>query len=84
MDPTILAVCITAGASVLCQIIISHTGKKAALVEQAKKDQALQDRLNAIEEKIDIHNGYAEKLGDISTALQLLQKDVQYLREAGR
>lgn len=83
MDSAIIVACIAAGASIIGQLIISKTGKKAALIEAAKKDQALQDQLKAIEQKLDEHNGYAQKLGDISAALLVLQKDVEYLRERG-
>jgi hypothetical protein len=36
----------------------------------------------SIEAKLDIHNGYADKFGDIAVALAELRTDVKYLREA--
>lgn len=83
MGSAVIVACITAGASIICQLIIANKGKKETLVENAKKEQALNDKLKSIETKLDEHNGYAQKLGDISAALLSLQKDVEYLRERG-
>jgi len=38
-------------------------------------------RLQQIEKKLDIHNGYAEKFGEITADIKLIQKDVEYLKE---
>lgn len=82
MTEAIIVAIITAGASVICQLLITSKGKKERIEEEAKKEQALTDRLKSIEEKLDEHNGYAKKLGEISTSIVALQKDVEYLREA--
>lgn len=39
-------------------------------------------RLKKLEEKVEIHNGYAEKFSDISTAIALIQKDMEYIKKA--
>lgn len=49
--------------------------------EQYKKDT--ERRLANIEEKLDIHNGYAEKLGDISQSLAVMQNDIKNLYKKG-
>lgn len=49
--------------------------------EQYKKDT--ERRLANIEEKLDIHNGYAEKLGDISRSLAVMQNDIKNLYKLG-
>ena len=83
MLSAVIVACITAGASIICQLIIASSGKKERVASEARKDQALQDRLKSIEEKLDEHNGYAQKLGDISAALLVVQRDIDYLRERG-
>ena len=54
--------------------------EKKRAVEEALKEERLNARLNTIEKnleennmKLDIHNGYAEKIGDI-------QQDISYIK----
>ena len=83
MIESIIVALITAGASIICQLIITSASRHKAEIETAKKEQKLNDRLDAIEEKLDIHNGYAEKFGDIAITLTSLAKDVEYLKKRG-
>ncbi|MCR4671997.1 MAG: hypothetical protein K5637_02005 [Lachnospiraceae bacterium] len=84
MTEAIIVAIITAGASIVCQLIIANKGKKERIAEEAKKDQELKDKLKAIEDKLDVHNGYAAKLSAISEAIVALQKDIEWIREGAR
>lgn len=62
--------------------------KKERAVAQAVKDAELKNQLAAIEKKLDIHNGYAEKFAEVTThleeidkALVAMQKDIEYIRK---
>ena len=81
MTEAVIVALITAGASVICQLLISHKGRKDTLVAEAKKEQELNDRLKSIDAKLDEHNGYAKKLGEISESIVALQKDIEWLRQ---
>lgn len=51
-------------------------------VQQNKKTTAImQFRLDKIDEKLDEHNGYTKKFGEIEKAIVAIQKDIQYIRE---
>lgn len=80
MSEAIIVALITASASVICQLLISHKTKKDNETAQAVRDKEFDDRLKVIETKLDEHNGYAEKLSDIAIAIVKLQKDVEYLK----
>lgn len=82
MTEAIIVALIAAGSSIIGQAIIANKGKKERIEEDARKDQALQDKLKSIEDKLDEHNRYADKLGGIAIAIQALQKDIEWLREA--
>lgn len=60
---------IPAVASVVCQLIISHKNRKDSDAAEAAKSQHLNDRLQVIEQKLDEHNGYAKKIGQIERSL---------------
>lgn len=80
MSDAILVALITASASVICQIIISNKARKDQDAKQAARDQEVEDRLKGIERRLDEHNHYAEKLGEIAIALTAIKKDIEYIR----
>lgn len=80
MSEAIIVALITATASVVCQLLISRKQRTDAEVKQAVKDKEISDRLSHIEEKLDIHNGYADKLGDVAISLAKMQKDIEFLK----
>lgn len=61
--------------------IITAIGVLIANIQQNKKTTALLDyRMKKVEEKLDEHNGYAEKLGSIEIAIVAIQKDIEYIK----
>lgn len=56
---------------------------KEAEREQAQKDQLamILEEQRKIKERLDSHNGYAEKFAENSKSIGLLQKDVEYIKE---
>ena len=65
----IVVALIPAAASVVCQLIISRKNRRDDDVKEAANEQKLTDRLQAIENKLDEHNGYAKKIGKIERSL---------------
>ena len=80
MSDAIIVALITGGASVLCQIILSRRNRKDTESADAAARQRINDRLDAIERKLDIHNGYAEKLGSISTEMAVMATEIKNLK----
>lgn len=81
MEAIIVAI-ITGACAVIGQAIISNAGAKQRKEEQIIRDAEVQLRLKTIEEKLDIHNGYAEKLGDIAVEMAEIKTDIKNLKEA--
>lgn len=57
-------------------------------IKDAQREQKQSDRLDRIDEKIDrlekkvdIHNGYAEKFGEVAIQMTAIAKDVDYLKK---
>lgn len=62
--------------------IITAIGVLVANIQQNKRTAALLDyRMQKVEQKLDVHNGYAEKLGDIEVAIVSIQKDIEYIKQ---
>lgn len=82
MSEAIIVALITAGASVICQLLISSKTKKDTATAQAVRDAQIEDRLKHIEERLDTHNNYAEKLGAVALDITAIKKDIEYLKQA--
>lgn len=85
---------IVAGCSIICQILINKGNQKKRsaeelekekqrAIDEAVKDAKLEARLSSIEHKLDVHNGYAEKLTKISTDIAVIKNDIKTLYKQG-
>lgn len=79
MNEVVTAAMIGAIASILVNLISAWSTHKKHETEEAVKDEKIQNRLISIETKLDIHNGYAEKLGVISTDIAVIKNDIKTL-----
>ncbi len=90
MDNTIITTLIMATASIICQLLINRNnrikGQEDAerkdaerAASEARKEANMENRLNRIEEKLDVHNGYAIKLGNIEKSIAVIENDIKNL-----
>lgn len=82
LDTTIIAALIGAVASIIVNLINNAQVSKKRAIEEAVKEERLQNRLKTIERKLDTHNGYAEKLGAIQTSIAVIENDIKTLYKA--
>lgn len=80
MTDAIIVALITATASIIGQWLISRKQKADNETRQAVRDAQFEDRLKHIEERLEQHNQYAEKLGDVAISLAKMSKDIEYLK----
>lgn len=57
-------------------------------IEEAKREQNQSDQfsrlfteMNDIKKRLDVHNKYAEKFGEIEISLAGIKKDIEYIRK---
>lgn len=81
MTEAVIVAVIAAIGSVIGQAIISANGRKKDVAERAKLDERTAMRLDAIERKLDVHNGYAEKLGELQRDVAIIKTEIQQLKE---
>ena len=79
-DAVIIAI-ITGGVTLAGNLLANHSARKKDAVEQAKRDQKFDDRLDRLEQKVDEHNNYGKKFGEASQALVAIQKDIEWLKK---
>lgn len=68
--------------SVAGQWIISHQQGEKRKTENAVRDARLDDRLDRVEKRLDEHNKYAEKFGDIQRDIAVIKTEIQNLKGA--
>ncbi len=79
-DPVLVAL-ITGICAVVGQWLISRSQNEKRKVDEAIRDARLEDRLRSVEKKLDEHNGYAKRFGEISTDIAVIKNDIKHLRE---
>lgn len=82
MSDAIIVALITGLCSIFGQWLITRKTKKDNEVKRAVREQKVDDRLSAIELKLDIHNNYADKLGDIQRDIAVLATEIKNVKEA--
>ena len=69
--------------------IIGYLGKsRKNAIDEAKREQQQSDlfnkifeEMNLIKKKLDEHNHYAEKFGEIEKSIISIKKDIEYIRK---
>lgn len=79
MSEAVMGALITAVASVIVQFLINANNNRRKKVEDAVRDALMEKRLESIEHKLDIHNGYADKLGNIETSIAVISNEIKNL-----
>lgn len=79
MSDVVIAALIGAVASIIVNLINNFQQSKKRAVDEATKEANLENRLKSIEHKLDIHNGYAEKLGQIGIDIAVIKNDIKTL-----
>lgn len=82
MSDTIIVAIITGLCAVVGQWIISRNQAAKQKIDEAVRDKGIEDRLAAIEKKIDIHNGYAERFAEIGMDIAVIKNDIKTLYKA--
>ena len=69
MSDTVLVAIITGSVTLTVNLLANWSARKKDAVERAKRDQEFKDKLDILEKKVDEHNGYAKRFGEIEKAI---------------
>lgn len=79
---TIIVALITSGFTFAGVLVANKASNRKNIIEQSMRDQKIADKLQSLSDRVDVHNGYAEKFADVTTNIELLQKDVEYMKNS--
>lgn len=84
---SIVVALISATGGVLGAAMAVRRGNRETEIKDALREQRQTDRLDRIDEKIaglskkvDVHNGYAEKFGEVAKNMAVMAKDIEFLK----
>ena len=84
--PIIVAIISSLGGIIGAYLAVQK-GNQEREIKDAQREQRQADRLDVIDEKIsrlekkvDEHNGYGKKFGEVATSLVSMAKDIEYLK----
>lgn len=69
MSDTVLVAIITGGVTLTVNLLANWSARKKDAIERAVSEQEIKDKLDVLEKKVDIHNGYAKRFGEIEKAI---------------
>lgn len=82
MSETIIVALITGGVTLTVNLLANWTARKKDAIANAVRDQELKDKLDVLEKKVDEHNGYAKRFGEIERAIVRIDTKIELLHNA--
>lgn len=79
-DPIIVAL-ITGGITLSVNLLSNWSARKKTAVEQAKRDQKLDDQIATMNEKLDEHNRYSDKIANIEKSIVRIETTMSTLHK---
>ena len=84
---SIIVAVISSVGGIIGAYLAVQKGNRESEIKDAQREQRQSDRLDRIDEKVeelskkvDIHNGYAEKFGEVAQSMTAMAKDIEYLK----
>ena len=65
----IIIALITGGFAFAGVVVSNHASNKKNAIEQAKRDTQIEDKIQALSDRVDAHNGLADKITNIEIAI---------------
>lgn len=62
-------------------VTISRKKTREDAIRDARREQNLADRLDRLEKKVDEHNGWGERFGEIRKDIAIIKTEIEYLRK---
>lgn len=81
MSDAVLVALITGLCAVVGQWLISRKQAEDKRNEDIERETRLDERLKGVEKRLDMHNKYAEKFGEIQTDIAVIKNEIRNIKE---
>ena len=80
MSDTIIGGIISGAVALVVCVITNWSQRKKDAVAQAKRDQRLDDQITSMNKKLDEHNRYSDKIGNIEKAIVRIDTKLESIK----
>jgi len=77
MSDSIIVALITGGITLAGNLLANRSASKKAAVEQAKRDQKIDDSINELSRRVEEHNGLSDKIADMGKAIVRIETKLE-------
>ena len=81
MDNSIIVALITGGVTLTVNLLANWTARKKDAVENAVRDQKIEDSINELSKRVDSHNQLADRIGNIEKAIVRIDTKMESLHK---
>lgn len=69
IDKTIIVAIITSAFAFAGVVVSNHASNKKNSIEQAKRDQQIEDKISELAKRVDAHNGMLDRITNIEKSI---------------
>ena len=77
MDNSIVVALITGGVTLTVNLLANWTARKKDAVENAVRDQKIEDSINELSKRVDAHNGVMDKIANIEKSIVRIETTIE-------
>lgn len=81
MSDSIVVALITGGITLTVNLLANWTARKKDAVENAVRDQKIEDSINELSKRVDAHNGVMDKIGNIEKSIVRIETTMESLHK---
>ena len=74
MTSEVIVGLITAASAVICQVLISYTGRKAGQAERAENQRLIVYRLEQLERKVTLHSNVIDRVYKLENQTEVMRE----------
>ena len=80
MSDTVLVALITGGVTLTVNLLANWSARKKEAIERAIREQKLDDQIATMNRKLDEHNRYSDKIGNIEKAIVRIDTKLEAIK----
>lgn len=80
MDNSIITALIAGGVTLTVSLLTNWTARKKQAIEQAKRDQKLDDSITELSKRVDAHNQLGDKIANIEKAIVRIDTKLESIK----
>jgi len=82
MSDTVIVAIITGGVTLSVNLLANWSARKKYSTERAIRDQKLDDEIATMNRKLDAHNKYSDKIGNIEKAIVRIDTKLELINKS--